>query len=89
MDDRPVNIIKGERDTAQQMATRMMANMEAKEMQVGEAVKDTNRGVDLITDIATSNDVLNVEQETVRVRVPCAVDSGSCVNVAPGGICFR
>ena len=31
------------------------------------------------------NAVLNVNQGMIWVQVPCAVDSGACANVTPGG----
>ena len=47
---------------------------------------ELNKGINLITDIGTNNDVLNGDQEMVWVQVPCAMGSGICANVAPGGI---
>ena len=32
------------------------------------------------------NAVLNVNQGLIWVQVPCAVDSGACANVTPGGL---
>ena len=60
--------------------------MKSKDMEIGETVVELSRGVNLITDIGANSDVLNVDQELVWVQVPCAVDSGSCANVAPKDI---
>ena len=81
--DKPVGLINGEEDTAQKMATRMLSRMTSKQMEIGDTVIELSRGINLITDIGSNNDVLNVDQEMVWVQVPCAVDSGSCANVAP------
>ena len=45
-----------------------------------------NNTINMITAIEDSDEVLNVDQGLVWVQVPCAVDSGACANVSPGGI---
>ena len=84
--DKPVGLVNNMEDTAAQMATRMLAQMKSKDMEIGDMVVEFSRGVNLITDIGANSDVLNVDQELVWVQVPCAVDSGSCANVAPKDI---
>ena len=50
-------------------------------------VKEFSRDeINLITDVESTLDVLNVNEELVWAQVPCAVDSGACANVAPKGI---
>lgn len=85
IDDKPVKLVKEEEETAAQMATRMMARMKSKQMEIGETVIELSRGINAITDIRATNDVLNVDQEMVWVQVPCAVDPGACANVATKG----
>ena len=71
----------------QDMASRMLSNMEARSMPVSELVVElAGRELNLITDIGSDSDVLNINEYMVWVQVPCAVDSGACANVAPGGV---
>ena len=86
IDDKPVRLVNGDEETAAQMATRMMARMKSKQMEIGETVIQMSRGTNLTTDMGANSDVLNVDQETVWVQVPCAVDSGACADVAPKDI---
>ena len=44
-----------------------------------------NNTINIITAIENPDKVLNVDQGLVWVHVPCAVDSGACANVSPGG----
>ena len=65
----------------------MLSNMEARGMPVSELVVElAGRELNLITDIGSDSDVLNINEDMVWVQVPCAVDSGACANVAPGGV---
>ena len=45
-----------------------------------------NNTINIITAAEDSEKVPNVDQGLVWVQVPCAVDSGACANVSPGGI---
>ena len=45
-----------------------------------------NNTINIVTAIEDSDEALNVDQGLVWVHVPCAVDSGTCANVSPGGI---
>ena len=83
IDNKPVGFVDDTEDTAARMATRMLAQMKSRDMEIGETVVELSRGVNLITDIGTNSDVLNVDQELVWVQVPCAVDSRAFANVAP------
>ena len=56
-------------------------------MTVGPTLRNVAGGeINLITAQQPERDVLNVEQDMVWVKVPCAVDSGACAHVAPTGI---
>ena len=69
------------------MATRMMSNLERRDMRVSTTLDRMAGGeINLITCQQSEGDVLNVEQDMVWVQVPCAVDSGACANVAPTDI---
>ena len=68
------------------MAKRMKDNLEKGDKPVADVVVDMARGgINLITPMAPVAEVLNVEK-LVWVQVPCAVDSGSCANVAPENV---
>ena len=79
----------GSRVEAARMATRMMANMKRKNMEISQTVIDManldDPSINLITENPDSA-ILNLNQKMVWVQVPCAVDSGACANVAPVGI---
>ena len=71
----------------QEMASRMMTNLQKRDMSVSAALReDAQRQLNLITANQPEGEVLNVQQEMVWVQVPCAVDSGACANVAPEDI---
>lgn len=72
------------------MATMMMANAKRLDLEVGPTLKELSTvdesQIFLLTMMNEDNAVLNVNPGLVWVQVPCAVDSGSCANVTPGGI---
>ena len=72
------------------IATAMMANAKKRDLDVGPVLRElaTNdeSQINLLTMANEENAVLNVNQGKVWVQVPCAVDSGSCANVTPGGL---
>ena len=71
----------------QDMASRMMSNLQKRDLSVSAALMDdARRQINLITATQPEGEVLNVQQEMVWVQVPCAVDSGACANVAPEDI---
>ena len=72
------------------MATNMMANMKSLNLEISPVVADLaekeKAQINLIQMAAEDRSVFNVNQGMVWVQVPCAVDSGACANVTPGGI---
>ena len=72
------------------MATVMMANAKKLDLEVGPILKELSSidksQIKLLTMMNEENAVLNVNQGLIWVQVPCAVDSGACANVTPGGL---
>ena len=72
------------------MATVMMANAKKLDLEVGPILKELSSidesQINLLTMMNEENAVLNVNQGLIWVQVPCAVDSGACANVTPGGL---
>ena len=73
-----------DKNKMQIMATRMMSNLETRDMKVSTTLNKVAGGeINLITTQQPEGDVLHVEQDMVWVQDPCAVDNGACANVAP------